>query len=287
MKRRNSQGFLVVAAIAALAGPAQAARYDMNLGGFWEACQDPADPTAVAACANEHFRGLMRELGLVTAPAFLAPAETLGLNGFEFAIEGSVVPIHNDRPYWTAATESSPGSVLFLPRIHVRKGLPFSFEVGTQISYIPESEMFTAGAEVRWAINEGFYFIPDLSVRIALNHTIGPKDFSLSTGGWDVSISKAFGVAGMLSLTPYAGYHMLFVHASSHVVLPLLDESNDGTSNPLLVSKVFNSVKWQDNMFHRGFVGLRMKSYIFQVVVEATFASESMYGFNFKLGFDY
>ncbi len=286
MMRRNSLVFLVVL-LTLPAWPAQAARYDMNLGGFWESCANPADPTAVATCANEHFKDLMRELGLVTAPAFLAPAETLGLNGFEFAIEGSVVPIHNDRVYWTAATESSPGSVLFIPRIHVRKGLPFSFEVGTQISYVPESEMFTAGAEVRWALNEGFYFIPDLAVRIALNHTIGPKDFSLSTGGWDISISKAFGVAGMLSLTPYAGYHMLFVHASSHVVLPMLDESNDGVSNPLLVTKVFNAVKWQDNIFHRGFVGLRFKSYIFQVVVEATFASQSMYGFNFKLGFDY
>lgn len=216
--------------------------------------------------------------GRFSAPAFLSPAETLGLNGFEFAFEGTVVPIHSDKQYWTAAIEGSPGSVLFIPHLHVRKGLPFSFEVGTQLSYIPESEMFLVGAELKWALNEGFYFIPDLAIRFTINHMVGPKDFALSTGGWDLSLSKAFGVGGMISLTPYAGYNMLFVHGSSHVVL-------DQADPPL--SHVFNEVNWKDNMHHRFFVGCRLKSFIFQLVAEGTFTTDGIYGFNFKLGFDF
>ncbi|RME20109.1 MAG: hypothetical protein D6806_16995 [Deltaproteobacteria bacterium] len=251
----------------------EANRYDLNLGKLINTSCD-------ASCAQEHFTSLMRELGMATAPVFLAPAETLGLNGFSFALEGSVVPIHNDEPWWQIPTEGNPGSVLFIPHLHIRKGLPFSFEVGAQMSYLPESELFVMGAEFKWALNEGFYFIPDFAVRFAINHMIGSKDFELSTGGWDLSISKAFGVAGMLSLTPYAGYNMLFVHASSHVAL-YLDDTNQWQEH------VFGEVNWQDNMIHRFFVGLRMKTYIFQVTVEGLFTDQNVHMFNFKLGFDY
>ena len=277
----NNRSFLaivgVVVGVLALAAPAQAARYDLSLGNYFS-------PSCTGTCPQERFQSMMTELGLVTAPVFLAPAETLGLNGFEFAFEGSVVPINNGEAYWTEAAEGNPGSVLFIPRVHVRKGLPFSCEVGTQLSYVPESELFVAGAEFKWALNEGFYFIPDLAVRFALNHMIGAKDFELTMGGWDVSLSKAFGIGGMLSLTPYAGYNMLFIHASSHVVIYQPDPVADPTNWD---QRVFDTVNWNDNMQHRFFVGCRMKTFIFQVVVEGSFASHSVNVFSFKLGFDY
>jgi hypothetical protein len=272
----NNRSFLaivgVVVGVLALAAPAQAARYDLSLGNYFST-------SCTGTCPQERFQSMMTELGLVTAPVFLAPAETLGLNGFEFAFEGSVVPINNGEAYWTEAAEGNPGSVLFIPRVHVRKGLPFSCEVGTQLSYVPESELFVAGAEFKWALNEGFYFIPDLAVRFALNHMIGAKDFELTMGGWDVSLSKAFGIGGMLALTPYAGYNMLFIHASSHVVL-----APDGSGS--FTGKVFTEVNWQDNMHHRFFVGLRMTTFIFQVTLEGMFGSD-INAFSFKLGFDY
>jgi len=254
--------------------PASAARYDLQLGNFFNA-------TCNATCAQQNFEDLMRELGLATGPVFLAPAETLGLNGFSFAFEGSIVPIHNDRDYWTLATEGNPGGVLFIPHLHVRKGLPFSFEIGAQLSYVPESEIFVVGAELKWALNEGFYYIPDLAIRFSINHAVGSKDFELSTGGWDVSLSHAFGIGGMLSLTPYAGYNMLFVHASSHVVIA------SPTFTTPMDQMVFNEVNWQDNMFHRFFVGCRLTTYIFQITVEGIFSDNSIHMFNFKLGFDY
>lgn len=256
-----------------LAGPARANRYDLMLGRY-------LSDTCDTACAQQHFEDLMGELGQITAPVILAPAETLGLNGFTFAFEGTVVPISHDEDFWTVPTEGDPSSVLFIPRLHLRKGLPFSFEVGTQLAYIPESELFSIGAEIKWALNEGFHYIPDLAVRAAINHTVGAKEFELTSGGWDVSLSKAFGLGGMLALTPYAGYNMLFIHASSHVVIAPQD---DGT----FTNWVFNEVNWQDNMYHRFFVGLRLTTFIFQVVAEGTFTLDGLSMFNFKLGFDY
>ncbi len=256
-----------------ISATAEAARYDLSLGKYFS---DSCD----LSCAQQQFEGLMRELGQISSPVFLAPAETLGLNGFTFSFEGTVVPISKNESFWTDATEGTPGSVLFIPRLHVRKGLPFSFEVGTQLSYIPESELFNLGAEVKWALNEGFYFIPDLAFRVAMNHMVGAKDFELTTGGWDVSISKAFGVGGMLALTPYAGYNMLFVHASSHVVVAI---NPDNT----FTNWVFSEVNWQNNVFHRFFVGLRLTTFIFQVVAEGAFTLDGVSMFSFKLGFDY
>lgn len=279
--RRLLIGLTLIAALMFSASPASAAKYDLNLGRYFSATCD-------INCAQANYDSLMKELGQITAPIFLAPAETLGLNGFTFGIEGSVVPIQHDQEFWTAATEGTPGSVLFIPHIHIRKGLPFSFEVGTQLSYIPDSELFTVGAEVKWAVNEGFHYIPDLSVRIAINHTVGAKDFELTTGGWDVALSKAFGIAGMLSLTPYAGYNMLFVHSSSHVVIEI-----DQTVNPPVFENwVFNEVTWNKTMFHRFFFGLRLTTFIFQLAVEGVFTmdandAEGISMFNFKLGFDY
>lgn len=264
-----------------IGSPAKAARYDMNLGKFVTSTCPIGDWSTgefQPGCAQLLFEDLMTELGSISAPVFLAPAETLGLNGFSFGIEGTIAPISDGEDFWIIPLEGKPGSVIFIPHIHIRKGLPFSTEIGAQLSYIPESELFIVGAEAKWALNEGFYWIPDLAVRFTINHMIGSKDFELSTGGWDISLSKAFGVGGMLSLTPYAGYNMHFIHSSSHVVL-------DAT--PDMQGQVFNEMNWQDNMHHRFFFGCRLKTFIFQVTLEGIISMDAVSLFNFKLGFDY
>lgn len=266
-----------------IGSPAKAARYDMNLGKFINYI-DPITGERFFrdnqgdTSSQDLFESLMTELGMISAPVFLAPAETLGLNGFSFSLEGTIAPISDGENFWIVPIEGKPGSVIFIPHIHIRKGLPFSTEIGAQLSYIPESELFIVGAEAKWALNEGFYWIPDLAVRFTINHMIGSKDFELSTGGWDISVSKAFGVGGMLSLTPYAGYNMHFIHSSSHVVL-------DAT--PAMGDQVFTEMNWDDNMHHRFFFGCRLKTFIFQVTLEGIIGMDSVSLFNFKLGFDY
>ncbi|HOX43968.1 MAG TPA: hypothetical protein PK668_10220 [Myxococcota bacterium] len=279
--------------LASLVGAnAQASRYDFNLGRYFSGqCEDTCstDPNAAQClidCAQGRFESLMIELGHITAPVFLAPAETLGLNGFAIGFEGTVAPIEGGAAYWTEVTEGKPADVVFIPRVHVRKGLPFSFEIGTQLAYVPESEMFVVGAELKWALNEGFFFVPDIAVRLSINHTIGPKEFELTTGGWDVSISHPFGLGGMVSLTPYAGYNMLFVHSSSHVVLDTHLVVDPATDVPR--TYVYNEVSWDDHMFHRFMVGARLTTFIFQFAVEGVFALDPQINiFNFLVGMDF
>ena len=137
---------LPLMAMLALPGPSQAAQYDLTLGRYLSANCD-------FTCAQSQFEDLMVELGQITAPVFLSPAETLGLNGFAIGFEGTIAPISKDEAFWTDAAEGNPGSVLFIPHLHVRKGLPFSFEIGTQLGMIPNSELYMVGAELKWALN--------------------------------------------------------------------------------------------------------------------------------------
>ena len=77
------------------------------------------------------FKGLTREYALALSPGLMAPAETMGINGFQFDLQFSVTSINNDRSYWIDGIqdETPPGS-LVVSRIGVRKGLPGSLEVG-------------------------------------------------------------------------------------------------------------------------------------------------------------
>jgi hypothetical protein len=82
----------------------------------------------------------------------------------------------------------------------------------------------------------------------------------LLTGG-DLTISKSFGVGGIMSLAPYISYNLLIARASSHVV----GRFTSGT--PVLVDKfVFNP---QTVLRHRGAIGVRMISNHISVSLEA------------------
>lgn len=282
-------GVLCGALLWSISPAASAARYDIILGRL---CTKDGNNQTI--CSQDKFERLMTDLGLIIAPVFLAPAETLGINGFELALEGTVAPLYNRRDYWVgklyptdtntvSVSEGKPQSSVVIPRLHLRKGLPFSFEIGTQVAYVPDSSLFTVGAEIKWAFQEGFRYIPDFALRFSINHMVGSRDFELTTGGWDISISKAFGLGGSLSLTPYIGYNMLFIDATAQAVLVLADPNiaaeHDENFN-------FKRMRWQDNIHNRFFVGCRLVTYIFQFAAEGVFSTEVSL-FNFKVGFDY
>ncbi|MFB6373523.1 MAG: hypothetical protein ABEN55_10505 [Bradymonadaceae bacterium] len=156
------------------------------------------------------FENLVGDFSQVIAPPFLAPAETLGEAGFAVGLVPSVAFIPSDKQHWQDGVEDrSPPSAVFVPNLIVRKGLPFSFEIAGTMSHVSGSDMFTVGSHVKWALNEGFYLFPDVAVRGTVNTLVGSRDLQMLTAGWDVSVSKAFPIAGVMSITPYAGYQQL------------------------------------------------------------------------------
>ena len=179
-------------------------------------------------------------------------------------------------------------SMLTTGQIHFRKGLPQSFEVGTTITYLFLSQMFSAGAEVKWSLIEGFYYVPDLCVRGAVNRTFATRDIDLTTAGFDGALSKTFGLFGTPQLTPYAGYSMGVVWASSRVINATPGESRDYGPNTVglpVDQFVFNQVITAN---HRIFGGLRFKAAVAVIGYEIMMALEpGIQTHSFKLAVDF
>ena len=221
------------APLAVVAVPRLAAAGDLDFrlnGSFPTANGDRVRPLVVGdavsgfAPNNVRFRDFVTQLGFVLAPRLASPAETLGHAGFHVSAMWSGSFVSGDEAYWLvtergARQGSSPDLVQTL-QLDIRKGLPLSFEVGANFMWLAESELFAPGLEVRWAFQEGYRLIPDISVRGAVNHLVGNRDLILTTIAADVMLSKSFGVGGMVNLAPYVGWSLIFINASSRVIDP-------------------------------------------------------------------
>ena len=134
--------------------PAWARSYDVSLSRLRET---PAD--------EAKYRGVAREMGLVLAPLHIGPARTTGHSGFEFTLRMSSHNIHQTRPYWTDLTlggvmdldgGTNAPDTLTTTTIEVRKGLPFGLELGTNLSWLENSETLALGGRLRIGLLEGY-----------------------------------------------------------------------------------------------------------------------------------
>ena len=231
------------------------------------------------------FRQLATELGLAIAPVLSDPAETTGALGFDIGFSTAVTNINETADYWRFVRRGTEtvDSALALTSMHVRKALPFSFELQGTAGWLAGSEMFAIGLQVKWSLNEGFYYIPDVAIRGSVNVGIGSRDMQIVTAGFDLSISKSFGLGGVASLTPFTGYNLLIINASSHVLDPTPEEASDIEKNFVFAPETL--------IAHRFFVGLRFKTYFVALTaaVELAFADNIPFSQSYvgRLSFDF
>ena len=131
-------------------------------------------------------------------------AAPLGILGFEACLEANGASVDNE--IIKKVLNDAP-SMIFIPRLAVRKGLPFKIDIGAIYSPIEiKDESFNlTGLEVKYSIVEGNIVLPAVSVRgnyLALN---GIDDFDVSSFGADVLISKGLGPDILFKLVPYGG----------------------------------------------------------------------------------
>lgn len=187
--------------------------------------------------ANAHFAAFSKSFGAALTSVNLSPPETVGHAAWALTAELAVVFLNGVTPTGdadgdgvpdnplsangqnfyipTVAPEFNTRNPLLLPSLHFRKGLPFSFELGSRIAWIDKSSMFAASFEIKWAVNEGFAYLPDVGVRIHGNKLFNTRDFELGAGGLDIGVGKQFAVGGMVSLAPYFGWNLVFVGAQT------------------------------------------------------------------------
>ncbi len=209
---------IVGGAALGLPSKAEAHKLDLALSRFIECsnAQGTLDPTNCKPQLSE-YESFMAQYAFGLAPKILAPAETLGYSGFYMGLEGTITPRNGLEGAWEKGTvpDGERIDVMFMPTIHVRKGLPWSFELGGSISYLAASELVALGAEIKWSLFEGYRHkwqgpFPDVAARGSVQRVIGEADADITIIGVDASISYSFGIAGMVTLTPYAGYQHLW-----------------------------------------------------------------------------
>lgn len=249
---------------------------------------------------TDDFRGLSRDLGLVFAPRYLAPAETLGEAGFDVGFNASLSTVDGAAEYWRGLDgQSDPGNFYTLTA-QVRKGLtiPYlvSLEVGGSVTWLLESELVAMGTDVKWALNEGFYYLPDFAVRGSLTNVAGSSDLNLTTAGFDLSISKSWGLFGFVNITPYAGYNRLWVISSSR----LLDVAPEDPRPPVITECPANDANCVEDLayqpefvfdteiqqLNRYFIGTRFIFGVAAITLEGAF-SENVNSYSARVGFDF
>ena len=233
---------------------------------------------------NQQFRSLVSQLGVALAPRFLTPADTLGYSGFQFSTELSYTTIDHEADYWcateaAAATACAPGArpagALSTIGVFARKGiwLPLpSFEVGAGALHLLSSQMWAGQAYAKFALHEGFHDwpIPSLAVRGSVSRLMGSEQLDLTIPSLDVSLSKSFGVAGTVNVTPYGGWNLLWMVVRSEVIdkTPNVDAGD----NPADIKNNFVFPDQDNIVRQRFFAGLKLKYYVFAFTAEAAFA---------------
>ncbi|MFW5966827.1 MAG: hypothetical protein ACOCV2_04875 [Persicimonas sp.] len=279
---------IVVAAMTLAALPSQAADNDIVLSRFGSCEGGDGDCSSVNK-DTEGFENLTRDLGQVFAPRFINGSDTLGEAGFAFnmMMSGSIIPHTED--YWqTAVEDGDPDQMLTTAHLQMRKGLPFSFEVGGEMSYLLNSEMFNMGGHLQWALHEGFYYFPDIAVRGTINNVMGTSALNLFSAGWDISTSKEFAIAGTASVTPYVGYQQLHIIASSRVLNahpqdPRPPQEGDNGGQTFSPEFVFDQNETAVNRF---FVGTEFDVWVLNLAAEGVL-SDDVYQFTVGGGVDF
>ncbi len=256
----------------------------LELGNTTSTPISAGEAATFASEAKQRFGIISSELALALSSPLLQPASTTGHSGFDVAFEGGYTQVHGDavgsapklgfsNEPWT--TRSVTPSSLSTSGIHVRKALPFSFEVGGRLSYLARSSYFAAQGEAKWALNEGFEYIPDLAVRVAYTRLFGQREWNLDATDVDFMVSKRWGVQGVTSFTPYLAARFTFVSASTDMLdfgpyrasPPTPDDQNRTVAGfPKLRTGLYRTT-----------LGVRMTAYVVSLAAEATYFGGKKY----------
>jgi hypothetical protein len=170
--------------------------------------------------------------------------------------------------------------------------------------WLVDSELFAPGFEIRWALQEGYKWIPDLSIRGSVNHMVGNRDLLLTTVGADLVLSKNFGILGMVNIAPYVSWSFIFVAATSRVIDPTPtsqvteeqltpDGTRDVIRSDIENNFVFDEVTLGSDLHHKLTVGLRTVYYVLNISVQGEFQAADGRAFgpvatiSTKLGLDF
>lgn len=195
------------------------------------------------------FRSFAGQLGEVMTIKGVAPADTPGVAGFVFQIDRSLndFDVKTDgaeNPWDLAHKTGKPEASMGTTQIHVRKGLPFSFEVGTVLTLLDDSDLLAVGVEGKWALHEDIFWpLPDLAIHGGVNTLLGSSDLVLTNLQVDALTSLPIGISSVVNLTPFGGYGVVLPFSASRLIdttpddaQPAVESADDDLRNQPEVS---------------------------------------------------
>ncbi len=172
-----------------------------------------ASITTLGQLGQGEFRTLSEDLGAALSYKPVTPAAPLGTTGFDMGIEVTQTDTSKSSQLWSKATNGGSSiSKLYVPKLHVAKGLPFGIDVAAFYSKVPSTNISLWGGELRYAILQGGITQPAIGVRASYTKLSGVDQLSFNTTGLDISISKGFAM-----FTPYAGIGQVWVSSTANV----------------------------------------------------------------------
>ena len=237
---------------------------------------------------------MARELALtiVGPPSYAAAA--MGMYEGELAFDNRVSFLHTatavgeSSSAWDDLTASGEAdSVAFLPGITLRKGLPFSWEVGGRMSWLAGSSQFVVGGFGRWVPFGNWKKVPDISIGLGYSGLIGNDQLELGTFHIDASIGYSFklnlrGTRPGTRFSPYAGYQFLQSHAKPGVTVEQVGAVTGWAAD------AGPGVDPRNFRYHRGFVGMEVRGggFAFRFAFDVGFPRRApvMAGLNVSIG---
>lgn len=217
-----------------------------------------AKDLTIQGLSQDDFHKISQDLGSALSYKPLAPAEPLGLFGFDLGVAGTDTKIKNADSFKNAGVGDI--SDIVVPSARFNLGLPFGFDVGVMAGAAPSTNVRLYGGEVKWAFIKGSTVMPAVALRASYTKLAGVDQLDLNTKGVDVSISKGFAM-----FTPYAGIGKVWV-TSTPKNIPIAAPSEESFSQ------------------NKYFVGVNMNFVLVNIALEADKTGEDT-SYGLKLGF--
>lgn len=213
---------LLLVALALPAASAEARTFQPDVGAFIFTC--PKGATTCTGQDDAGFADFAGQLASAVVSRFPGPIQTLGSHRLEVSYTIGMNELDRDRDYWRGDATvgrkpvvSGDSKLLTVGQIQVRKGLPYSFQLGGTVTQVFGGSLWGVGLELGWTPLEGIRNAPDLGIKLEVGTVLGADDLMMIHTGAALIISKSFGVAGLFSLAPYGGYQFLYASASTHL----------------------------------------------------------------------
>ncbi|MCY7386688.1 MAG: hypothetical protein LH481_01255 [Burkholderiales bacterium] len=204
------------------------------------------DLSQIGTLTQNQFLKLSTDLGAASSYKGVTPATPLGLSGFDIGVELTQTSIENSPVFRQAG--AGDVSNLYVPKIHITKGLPAGFDIGALVSRVSGVDGTLIGLEARYAILDDGLATPALGVRLSGSKLSGVNRLDLSTIAVDAMLSKK-----LTLITPYIGAGSVRVKSSA-AVAGLREESFNKSrvfvglnANFLLANVAVEAEKMGDN----------------------------------------